>query len=151
MSSETWTGDSLFVDTGVFVLLIVGLVDPTQVGKGKTTSRFTREQFKQLSYFLGSRTIVVTPHILTETSNLLERDERCMAVLQRLMKTVEERSVDAKAISQHPRFLDVGMSDTVLLELITPTTPLLTADRPLWAIANAKERRARLFPMESPD
>lgn len=151
MSSETWTADSLFVDTGVFVLLIVGLVDPTQIGKGKTTSSFTQEQFKQLSYFLASRTILVTPHVLTETSNLLERDKRCMAVLQQLMKNVEERSVDAKAVCQHPRFFDVGVCDAVLLELITPRTPLLTADRPLWAIANARERRARLFPIEPTD
>ena len=148
MSSETWTSSSVFLDTNILVLLIVGFVDSTQVGRGKTTSDFTIEQFEQLSFFLDSRNIVVTPHIFTETSNLLKRDERCMVVLRRLMDTVEERSMDAKTVAQHPRLLDVGVSDAVLLHLISPATPLLTNDRQLWALANAKKIRAALFPVE---
>ena len=64
------------------------------------------------------------------------------------MGTVEEMSINAKTVAQHPNLLDVGVSDAVLLHLMSPATPLLTTDQQLCALANTEQKRAALFPKE---
>ena len=145
MSSGTRI-DAVFVDTNCLVLLIVGYVDPERLGRGRLTSNFTRDHFFQLSAFLEKQTIMVTPHILAETSNLLDKNDRCMARLRGLVTTVEERWVDGKTVVGQPHFFHVGVTDAALLELATETKPVLTADKRLWLLAMRKVKRAILFP-----
>lgn len=147
MSSGTRI-DAVFVDTSCLVFLIAGHFAPERLGRGPHASNFTRDHFSQLSAFLKNQTIMVTPHILAETSNLLKEDDRCMGALRGLVTAVEERWVDGKTVVGHPQFLEVGVTDAALLELATPTKPLLTADKRLWALALYKAKRAILFPDE---
>ena len=146
MSSGTRI-EAVFVDTSCLVLLIAGRVAPERLDRGGT-NRFTRDHFSQLAAFLEKQTIMVTPHILAETSNLFKRDDRCMGALRGLVTTVEEQWVDGRTVVGHSQFLDVGVTDAALLELATQTKPLLTADKKLWVLALQKAKRAILFPDE---
>jgi hypothetical protein len=55
-------------------LLIVGLVDPRWVDRHKNTARYRSGDFNLLTKLLApAQTVVVTPHIAIEASNLLRQ------------------------------------------------------------------------------
>jgi hypothetical protein len=73
--------ESLILDANLLVLLVVGSVDERQVPSFRRTRAYTREDFHLLNGFMARfRTLVVTPHILAEATNLLDDlKERCAA------------------------------------------------------------------------
>jgi hypothetical protein len=84
----------LLLDTSVLVLLVVGRTDPRWISWHKATkSRLYRVQdFARLEEILKSSDgVLITPHIATETSNLLEWGES--AVRREVFKTLKHLSV----------------------------------------------------------
>ena len=83
----------IILDTNLLLLLVVGLTDPALIGKHKRTRSFEVTDYDLLVNVLsGYNEIVVTPHILTETSNLLSQTaalsaEVLRAKLSELLKT----------------------------------------------------------------
>jgi hypothetical protein len=72
-------GNGLLVDTNLLLLYLVGKTNPDRIRNFKRTSRYTVEDFELLDEIMGQfKTLVTTPHILTELSNLgdLQGQER---------------------------------------------------------------------------
>ena len=91
--------------------------------------------------------VFVTPHTLTEASNLLAQHgeperSRIFDVLGSLIETTEEKFVERKAVTQNRHFTRLGLTDAVLLEVVSASNPLITADVKLFLAASAKEEGA---------
>ena len=120
-----------FVDANLLVLFVVGSVDSDYIPKYKRTRSYTVEDYNELRRMLENvKERLVTPNILTETSNMLCDDKRFVALLRDMIQTscVTEIYVESRAASKRGEFEHLGLTDCGLLELVTPKTPLLTAD-----------------------
>ena len=120
-----------FVDTNLLVLFVVGNVDSSRIPRHKRTRKYTVDDYKKLSQMLANvEQILVTPNILTETSNLLDGDERMAEMLRKLICTsyVKEIYVKSRMVVERDEFKRLGLTDCGLLKVITPETPLLSDD-----------------------
>jgi rRNA-processing protein FCF1 len=125
------------VDTNLLVLDAVGRVDPNGISKHKRTSAFTLEDWNLLQEGLGAiREMVVTPHVLAETSNLLDEDRLRSAMLERARGLREEHlALDWLVFTRRlgSIVLRLGVTDGVLVELSTRGVVVLTTDHKLHA------------------
>jgi hypothetical protein len=66
-----YRGKRILLDANLLLLYSIGTFERTRVSHFKRTSSFTEQDFELLAGLLPSfRTVVTTPHILTEVSNL---------------------------------------------------------------------------------
>ncbi len=130
-----------FLDANLLVLLVVGLVDKRLVERHRRTRAFTTENYDLLLRMLENvELLCVTPNTLTEASNLLEKpdDTRFLDRLGKLIEESEETVVDSKIAIRNRKFTRIGLTDAVLLDVISTEQPLLTTDAELYGIASAK-------------
>ena len=126
----------ILLDSNLLVLLYVGLVGPEWVGKFKGTHNqgFTEEDFSLLERIVNhSAKIIVTPHILTETSNHIcqwKGDEREVALkfVADTVPSFKERRPEAKNLVQTRAFLDFGLTDSASLDLPPKKYLVLSTD-----------------------
>ena len=129
---------AVLLDSNLLLLLVVGLVDPTYIAKARTLSAYSVEDFELLTDILASfRTIVTTPHILTEISNLIgrERDDICREVRGKITEFVskaQEERAPAVTLVADPAFVRLGITDTAISIAASLPAFVLTADAPLY-------------------
>ena len=137
-----------FLDTNLFVLLVVGSVGRDLISKHRRLREYSAEDYDILSELLeGADQLFVTPNTLTETSNLVGQHgepERSLLMrgLQYLIHESQEIVVASTEASSNAKFERLGLTDAALLETITADTPLLTVDFSLYlaAIESGEER-----------
>jgi hypothetical protein len=124
---------SILVDSNLLLLLAVGLWNPRAIPSQKRLSNLTNDDFEVLRAFLSTfETIITTPHVLTEVSNLAgtasgQSRVEIFAQLASLCKILDERTLSAATLSGRLEFRVFGLTDAVLSELCSQT-PLLTQD-----------------------
>lgn len=134
----------IILDTNLLVVLIVGMVDRRLVGQHRRTRAFTPESFDfLLDMVLGAEQVVVTPHVLAETSNLLGQDDdpRCRALREKLREMIgmyPERHVAALELSKHADYLRLGIADCGILSAVREDAVLVTDDLPLYLTSAAQ-------------
>ena len=134
-----------FIDSNLLVLLAVGAVDRSQVGRHRRARNFAPEDYDRLMAIVDAlERVLVTPNTLTEASNLLESgsDRRFLAALRLIVEKSEEIVVASADATRNDAFLRLGLTDVVLLEAVSKTKPLLTADLDLYLAAAAREAGA---------
>lgn len=131
------------IDSNLLVLYIAGRVDLAIIGT-KRLQAFLKSDYgileQHLSTFNG---IMVTPNVLTETSNLLGyHDDPVRTRLFRHLREVISNSTEllvesvvASATEEFPRF---GLCDSVILTIASPDRQVLTMDRALHGLCNKK-------------
>jgi hypothetical protein len=134
--------NGIIVDSGVLVIFFAGLYQDTtgyslwQTLK-ETKNRYKREDYDFLSGLLTQfRMQVVTPHILTEVSNMLGQlhepaDKQCRGLMMDIVPSLEEHSVEASEIISDEAFSDFGVTDTGICHAAATPYLVLTIDRPL--------------------
>lgn len=130
-----------FVDSNLLVLLAVGGVDRDLVARHRRSRRFTPDDYDRLLALLAPLDrILVTPNTLTEASNLLSSpgDPRPMACLRALIENTDEVVVASRVAARNRMFGRLGLTDAVLLEVVSAETPLITVDFDLYGAALAK-------------
>lgn len=141
----------LALDTNLLIVLVVGLTDRSLVGNHKRTRAFGPEDFDLLlRIVLGAEQIIVTPHVLAETSNLLGQDDdpRCKMLrgkLKELMNLHDERHTPAVVVSQHSDFLRLGVADCGILSVLADDVVLLTDDLALYLAAMREDPKSMNF------
>ena len=61
----------LLVDTNLLLLYLIGRTNRNRISKFKRTQAYTIEDFDLLHRFMAEfKTLITTPHVLTEVSNL---------------------------------------------------------------------------------
>ena len=136
-----------FIDTNLLVLLVVGSVGRELIEKHRRLREYSAEDYEILIKLLGRvERVYVTPNTLTETSNLLaqHRDPERSRFFDRVRYIIHESKevvVASTQASSNSAFNRLGLTDTALLEAVTPETPLVTDDLKLYlaAIASGQE------------
>jgi hypothetical protein len=139
---------AVVVDANVLVLLVVGTVDRSLIAKHKRTRRYDAEAYELLTRYLATfGSIVVTPNVLTEASNLLqdERDLRPLTRLKQWLARLDERFVASEDAAANPHFLRLGLTDAGLLCRPASEGVLLTDDLDLYLAATQLGREAINF------
>ena len=144
--------EGYFLDTNLFVLLVVGSECRKLIAKHRRLEHYSAEDYDILTELLeNADRLFVTPNTLTETSNLLSQHgepERSLPMkkLQFLIRESMEVVVTSANASSNVKFEELGLTDAALLEVITTDIPLLTVDFGLYLAAiEAGEERAINF------
>jgi len=141
----------IVVDTNLLVLLVVGLTDRTLITKHKRTRSFELADFDLLTQFLSNfDEVVVTPHILTEASNLVSQiGEPILSAVRHtfstLLETQREEFQPSHIVANHNLFIRLGLTDCAVLNLVKDKTPLITVDLDLYLAAAATNSNAENF------
>jgi hypothetical protein len=117
---------TVILDTNLLILLVVGATSPKYIAKHKRLKAYSKDDYALLLGIMTSASkVIVTPNILTETSNLLAhinepaRSEifRCFRSLIQSQAT-EEHYFESNVISARAEFIRLGLADVSLLEPI---------------------------------
>ena len=143
-----------FLDTNLFVLLVVGSESRDLIPKHRRLEHYSSEDYDILLELLeGTDQLFVTPNTLTETSNLVSQHgepERSLLMrrLRFLIHGSREVVVASTEASTNSKFERFGLTDAALLETVTADAPLLTVDLSLYlaAIESGEERAINFNP-----
>ena len=138
------------LDANLLVLYVVGMSNPTLITRHRRLSGFSEEDFELLADMLEDMSdIVVTPNVLTETSNLLgyQRDDdwgNLSIMLKRLIDEVVEVVIPSKDAAARSEFEALGLTDAGLLTVASPSRPLLTVDLQLCTWIQGLDEKAAI-------
>ena len=151
------------IDANLLVLLIAGLTDESLIVKHARLKRFRKEDYYRLLEVVGAPrvaregdsveedtgTILLTPHALTEASNLLGQHRepersRLFDTLRRLVKDQEEVGVASARAVRTPVFRRLGLTDGALFDVASAERPLLTVDLDLYSAVARRGHRAAI-------
>ena len=129
----------LLLDTNLLLLLFIGEKDPKLIAKARTLKAFEESDYDLLTEVirLNFTSLVTTPHIMTEVSNLLgkERDDikaagrRAMAEFFQKCDEITEKSI---ILVDRPEFTLLGLTDVAIGVAAELPAFVLTADAPLY-------------------
>jgi len=125
------------IDTNLLLLFVVGAFDRKEIGRFRRTTKFLPEDFDLLVRFMGFfQSVVTTPHILTEVSNLAGQigDHVKGGVFAKLAQGVvefQEEHVSTVELTTQPSFVRFGVTDTAVLHHARGRFLVLTDDFPL--------------------
>jgi hypothetical protein len=131
----------VLLDTNLLLLYLVGSCAPDWILRHKRTASYRIDEFKLLCAILSwVRILVVTPNIMTETSNLArqigdpERRSEIMKRLAMISQHSDERYVEsANLAAAFPRqFLRLGVTDAGIIDLCKQGFVVLTDDLSLY-------------------
>ena len=126
------SADQIVIDANLLVLLVVGAVDRRLIGKHRRVKNFALEDYDLLLDLLQEtpHPVVVTPNTLTEASNLLEdrQDRRFLRQLKEFIEVGEEVVVASSVASNNRAYERLGLSDAVILEIVSVDRLLITTD-----------------------
>lgn len=132
----------LAVDANLLVLFVVGATAIGYISKHKKlSSAFRSSDYSLLQDTIANSSgIIVTPHVLAETSNLLAyvgepaRSE-IFVVFQAMIAETNETLIKSAQASMRSEFPRLGLTDATLLEFCKDDAILLTCDTDLWLAA----------------
>lgn len=128
----------LVIDTNLLVLLVVGRTDRGLIQSHKRTKTFQVEDFDLLVRFIGQfQLTLVTPHIVTETSNLIVQTFDKMvpllrATLAALVQSQDEQYTASVELTDQPAYPRLGLTDAAILQLVNDGAMLITTDMDLY-------------------
>jgi len=135
--------NAVLLDSNLLVLLVVGKASRDFISQHKRLSAYTIGDYDLLcSVLAGFETIILTPHTLTETSNLIRQiaepaKSEIMFAFAELVESEREETLPSKQAALRYEFLYLGLTDSVLVELSSRGSHLLTTDVDLYLAAQA--------------
>lgn len=142
---------AVLLDANLLLLLIVGIADRTYIRKHKRLQAYREADFDLLQQLIAPMSaIVVTPNILTETSNfakqIAEPARTHIAVAFRaVLEVLQERHVNSSQAVAQPEFPRLWLTDAGILTQMDSAQVLLTADHELYAAALSRGMIAENF------
>ena len=136
--------NKILIDTNALILLLIGLMNPKLIPKHKRTSIYEEDDFHQLVSVIGHlEQLVVLPNVWTEVDNLLnsfsnELKYQYIIRIKALIQTTSEQYLESIKGIENGAFLDLGLTDSLLLLYAKNCQLLITSDSRLsdYAIAN---------------
>ena len=149
----------LLIDTNLLVLLTVGTASRAFIAAHKRTMAYGADDFELLTTLVAeAESLVTTPHILSETSNLVRQFRMpgralILDALRDFIVSVGEIQVPAAEAALRPEFRSLGLADSAAIAAQARDLTLLTDDLDLYVASLAlghepvnftHERRSRL-------
>ncbi|WP_157807080.1 PIN domain-containing protein [Algoriphagus formosus] len=131
------------MDTNALILLIVGFIDKALISSHKRTSIYEPIDFENLTFLIGDlEKVVTTPNVLTEVDNLLNNFQKghrwaYYQVIREIITKSSEKFLEARKVIDFDAFLQLGLTDTGILEICKNCDLLITGDSKLADYANA--------------
>jgi hypothetical protein len=125
-------GRELLIDTNILLIYFVGTLDPKLIPTFKHTATFTVEYYGILVRFLQLfRSIVTTPNILTEASNLTGQiaeplRTRVFQIFAQAVKIVPEQYVTSSTATENATFVRFGLTDAIIASIAEGEILVLT-------------------------
>jgi hypothetical protein len=137
----------ILVDANLLVVLLVGKLGPAHLKNCRATklTSFTPEDYSRLVQGVTKfDTLVTTPHILTEVSNLAGRLPEPLlgdfrAMFREVVKKFAEQTLAAAEIARDPHFLRFGLTDTAISMIAPGRYLVLTVDLPLCGLLKQRK------------
>lgn len=133
---ERYRGKGVLVDANLLLLYFVGRYDRDRIETFKRTNNYSVEAFDVLAKFLRLfSTVVTTPNILTEVSNLSKQlppayyDE-----FKQQLLVLEEKYVSSRSVCASEHFRQFGLTDSIIVELGRNQFLVLTDDLDLFLL-----------------
>ncbi len=131
----------VLVDTNLLLLYFVGRYDRGLIERWpRTNDRFVSVDYDLLLLLLEPfEKLIVTPHVLTEVSNMLgylaePAKTGCRVLLAQIINSVmQEKRTPGASLSEDPAFVPFGITDTSILDAAVGSYLVLTDDLPLYA------------------
>lgn len=142
MSKNEIKSRSVFLDTNLLLLMIVGNTSVDYIKRHKRVSSFSVSEFNLLLDFLSDfEAILITPNILSETSNLAAQirepaRSEISSCLRDLILNSEESYIPSTTASSRTEFPRLGLVDASILEVGETGTTLITTDLDLYIAAS---------------
>lgn len=124
----------LLLDTNVLVLWIAGSLQPNLIGQHRRLRDYDEDDFAIVDALARqSQNHISTPHILTETSNLLGAGPQQMVVgggeaLTDYIGALDEIFTPAQTIAAQPEMLALGLADAAVYHLGMSDTQIVSMD-----------------------
>jgi hypothetical protein len=122
------------IDTNLLLVYLVGVCSEEWIREFKCTATYDIESFRGLLRFISQfHELIVTPHILSEVSNLGaklggRRSPRFFDALRTFVGEATERYEPARAPVANPHFPMIGVADSSIAELATQGFLVVTDD-----------------------
>ncbi|MEC4803856.1 MAG: hypothetical protein SAJ12_01110 [Jaaginema sp. PMC 1079.18] len=145
--------NTLLLDTNLLLLLFIGGKDSSLIQKARTLSAFVEDDYDLLGDIVNSnsfQSIVTTPHIMTEVSNLLGKEREDIrrfgreAMADFLGKCNEQTDRSVVLVSE-PEFNRLGLTDIAIAIASRLPAFVLTADLPLYLYVSSLGLEAENF------
>jgi rRNA-processing protein FCF1 len=125
----------ILIDTNLLLLFVIGSLDPSLIPKIARTANYTFNDFQIVSKFVDFfSTKVTTPHVLTETSNLIGHRINVRTALHSYIFLAEEKYERSLALAADERFASFGLADMAVIECARNNHLVFTDDRPLFGL-----------------
>jgi rRNA-processing protein FCF1 len=149
----------ILIDTNALIILILGLIDRRLIDTHKRTSIYEEQDYYDLlSVIVEIENLIVLPNVWTEVDNLLngfngEQKHQYITKITETIKSTSEQFMSSLIGVNSDSFFDLGLTDSLLLNLAKKCDLLITSDSNLsdYAIANGikvfdvvKNRNSRL-------
>lgn len=126
-------GKPITIDCNVLLLLIVGSVDTSYISTFKRTDMFDEDDYFLLIKLIRGSSIILTPNILTEASNLLETlnkklESKLLIQLREVISQITEKTFSSAHLSNSDIFLKLGLSDSSIIALALAGVIPITID-----------------------
>jgi len=133
----------ILIDTNALIILIMGRINPKLINNHRRTSIYDEQDYYNLIEFVKDVNRIITlPNILTEVDNLLNSDlgkyhyEYTKVFLEFLQQS-NEKYFETKKIIESQHFLNLGLTDSAIIEVAKDCEFLITADSELSDFAKA--------------
>lgn len=139
MTRRRSTRGTLFVDTNLLLLLLVGALDADQVERFRRTRKYSREDYALLATFVDKYArMLTTPNVLTEVSNLLGQlaeplRRHAWVALGVMAADFDERFRASKELFAEPHYPVLGLADVSIIAVLEKGVTVLTDDLGLYA------------------
>jgi hypothetical protein len=133
----------IVIDTNLLVLLVVGLTNISYIEKHKRLSSFDKVDFSIATNLIDNfSNFVFTPNVISETSNLIRYlnspiKEQVSDMFSTMICRSPEIYIESCRASRRPEYRRLGVTDSVLLELLEQGGTLFTDDLDLFLAAQS--------------
>jgi predicted nucleic acid-binding protein len=129
----------LLLDTNLLLLLFIGAKDSTLISKARTLKAFEEADYDLLIDVIDNsfNSLVTTPHIMTEVSNLLRKEREDIKCLGResmieFIDKCEEILEPSAVLVDKSEFMRLGLTDVAIAVASQLPAFVLTADADLY-------------------
>jgi hypothetical protein len=142
---------TVLLDSNLLVLLVAGMSSREYIGRHRRLRDYSEEDFDLLVEFIRPMSaLIVTPNILTETSNLLSgigepARSHIAGTFRQLVARLDERFVESERAVEQPEFPRLWLTDAAVLMELANSHVLLTADLDLYLAASRRGHKVVNF------